>query len=397
MAEGVLGPNGFEKRNLTTLLKELKDGLQAAFPDPIIFDESSPDTQQIGIVANEYIKIWDFLLEMWNQLDPQHANGIMLDRVNENIRGIPRKLRNRTKVTCQLAGVAGTLIPANSIVKMDGADEIFKLISNVVLDVSGNGTGSFECTVDGPVIILAGDIDTIVTPIAGWATVGNSSDGVVGRDDETDPEYRIRGRETTEIRGQGYDDAIYSGLMNVIGVSKAKVYHNRESTTDSNGLVSKGLSCYVIGGTDQDIIDVIFTKANFGVVFVGAITGYGIDVRGNQHQIKFSRPADVQIYINVDVVEVAGWSLGKVQEIKDSIVAYFNGTQNIQGLESGYEIAETVRASNYYAGLSKMTGFHINSIEVKKGIGGTFAQSAPLNWNEYPVIDEANITVTHAP
>jgi len=56
-----------------------------------------------------------------------------------------------------------------------------------------------------------------------------------------------------------------------------------------------------------------------------------------------------------------------------------------------------VRASNYYAGLSKMTGFHINSIEVKNGIGGTFAQSAPLNWNEYPVIDEANITVTHAP
>lgn len=397
MAEGVLDSSGFQKKSLSTIIAEVKAGMQEAFPDELVFDDSSPDLQQIGVVCDQYAHIWDFLLELWNQLDPDNAQGVALDRINNGIRGIPRIQKSRTKVTCQLVGTASLSITAGSMVKASAGGPNYKLLSTVVLDGSGNGTGVFEAVEDGKFVVVAGDIDTIVTPIAGWTSAANSTDGVTGVDDETDPAYRIRGKNSIAIRGQGYDDAIFSKLMDLTGVEKVKVYHNREATTDANGLVSKGLAVFVKGGIDQDIFDVLLSKVNFGVVYVGSVTGYSNDERGVPHPVKFGRPSNVSIEVSVDVTESTDWTLGKVQAIKDSIVDYFNGIHSVAGLEAGYYIADVVRASDYYAGLSTIGGFYINTIQVRIVGDLTWLPAVVLGWDEYPIIDADDISVSHAP
>lgn len=395
MASGVLGPTGFEKRTLTEIILNVKQGMQEAFPEGIVFDESSPDTQQVGVVSDQYAEIWDFLLEIWNQLDPDNAQGIMLDRVNEGIRGVPRILNERTRCTCQMTGTPDEEIVTGSLVKSSVVTSPnFSLDASVVFDDAGNATGSFTCTEDGIFVIGAGQMDTIVTLSADWATVSNSQAAVTGVADELDADYRVRGQRSTSIRGQGYIDAVEAGIINLTGVKKVKCYENRESTTDGNGLVAKAICCFVVGGVDQDIFDLLFRKVNFGPKYIGSESGYALDWRGKPQQVKFARPTDVQMIIEVNVTEGAGWTIGKVQDIKDAIIAYFAGEQDICGLTSGYEIAGTVRSADYYPALSKMTGFFIDSIQVKK-TGGSFAQSATLAWNEYPVVIDANIDVNH--
>jgi uncharacterized phage protein gp47/JayE len=398
MATGQLGPTGFERRPLSEIILNIKNKMQEAFPEEIVFDESSPDMQQIGVVSEQYSDLWDFLLELWNQLDPDNAQGVMLDRINNGIRGVPRILYEPTKVVCQLTGTPGELLVAGSLARSSVvlSSPNFSLMEDVIFDVAGNATGVFIATDNGIYVIGAGEMDTIVTISADWLTITNAQDGVTGVPDESDSDYRIRGQKSTSIRGQGYIDAVESNILNLAGVTQVKVYENKEATTDANGLVAKAICCFVRGGVDQDIFDVLFKKANFGPKQVGTQTGYSNDFRGVPHPQAFERPTEISMVVEVNVTEKTGWTLSKVQAIKDAIIAYYNGTQNICGLTSGYDIADTVRASDYYPGLSVMSGFALDSIQVKR-TGGVYAQSEQMDWDEYPVIVDADITVNHAP
>lgn len=80
----------------------------------------------------------------------------------------------QTSVVCQLTGVAGTMIPAGSSVVRNNAGYAFELLSPVILDPLGNGTGTFQSKITGHILCPPGSVVTIVYGVPGWNTVNNT-------------------------------------------------------------------------------------------------------------------------------------------------------------------------------------------------------------------------------
>lgn len=89
----------------------------------------------------------------------------------------------------------------------------------------------FEAQNTGSVLAVAGSLTNIETPIAGWDSVDNLTDGVIGNDTETDTELRIRRELSLRILGAATIPAITARLLQeVSGVTGVKVVENDTPT-----------------------------------------------------------------------------------------------------------------------------------------------------------------------
>lgn len=84
---------------------------------------------------------------------------------------------NYTQVTAQFTGTPGTIIPQGS--QASDGTVTYELISSVVLNISGNGTGVFQSLTTGSFNTAIGTLTTIVTPVSGWASVSNGQPSTV--------------------------------------------------------------------------------------------------------------------------------------------------------------------------------------------------------------------------
>jgi uncharacterized phage protein gp47/JayE len=147
-----------------------------------------------------------------------------------------------------------------------------------------------DCTAlnTGVVLVNEGQIDTIVTPVAGLVSVYNYADGDQGRAVETDAELRIRIRRVR--RGAATADAIRSRIIDEVdGVSTCLVVEN---TTDVavGGQDPHSIHVIVQGGADQDIVDKIWDLKGAGIATYGGSSGTAVDGAGNSHTVYYDRP-----------------------------------------------------------------------------------------------------------
>jgi uncharacterized phage protein gp47/JayE len=131
----------------------------------------------------------------------------------------------------------------------------------------------------------------------------NSLDAVVGRDLETDADFRIRRIELLRVTGAGSMEAIRARVREVDDVIQAFIFENVTMLTDLNGLPPKSFEVVVAGGDDQDIADVIWEAKPAGIETFGSTTMSVMDSMGFLHNISFSRPTDVPIWIDLTVVK----------------------------------------------------------------------------------------------
>jgi uncharacterized phage protein gp47/JayE len=174
----------------------------------------------------------------------------------------------------------------------------------------------------GVVLVNTGMIDTIVTPVAGLASVYNYGDGDVGRETEEDAELRVRLRSVR--KGAGSVDAIRSRMIDEVdGVSTCLVVEN---DTDSAIGPQPAHSIHVIvqGGSDQDVVDKIWALKSAGIATYGTSSGTAIDGAGNSHTVYFSRPTTVYGWVRVRYTAYAEETLPTNADdaIADAIKAY---------------------------------------------------------------------------
>jgi uncharacterized phage protein gp47/JayE len=184
--------------------------------------------------------------------------------------------------------------------------------------------GLFSCDVDGPIPAPTGTLIIIVTPISGWDSVTNPNAGILGRDVETDSEFRSR-REQSLLSGNGTDEAIRANVLNnVDGVTSCSVTSNRTLVTDGEGRPAKSFETIVIGGTDQDIGDEIWTSMPSGIEPYGDIAIVVVDSEGRNQDVNFSRPVDQYIHVRVkrDFYAEESYPADGDDQIKDAIVAW---------------------------------------------------------------------------
>lgn len=216
----------------------------------------------------------------------------------------------------------GHSFPEDSYVFIEGAEQTEYNILTEIFNVTGTtfdynvqgtpttpATGTIiareatafgaESENTGPIQALAGAITTIETAVSGIDRVENADDATLGRNTETDAEFRIRSSESLAICGGATQPAIISRMLNISGVTFATVFQNVTDFVDENGLPPHSINVVVDGGNDNDIWTELYEEAvSAGIKMFGTEETTITDANGDEQPVAFSRPVSVRIYVD---------------------------------------------------------------------------------------------------
>lgn len=177
------------------------------------------------------------------------------------------------------------------------------------------------CTVTGPIIAAANTLVTIETSISGWDSAYNIESATPGRDIETDEDYRLRAEQSTQQSKSGTTEAIRNTILEVDNVLNASVLENTTLVVDTDGIPGKAFEAIVSGGLDQDIFDTIWATKPAGIQSFGNTSGTALDSQGVAHDISFSRPENVLIYIDITVTVKTGYTTTE-EQVSGALLSY---------------------------------------------------------------------------
>lgn len=215
---------------------------------------------------------------------------------------------------------------------------------------------AFTATESGSIHIKAGDLKTPVSAVAGWDGVSNLVDGSTGSDRESDESYRNRLLKSRNGSvAAATSSAIESRLISEVdGVTLVHVIENSTMQTVEN-MPPKSINVIVEGGSEQEIANAIWQYKAAGIETYGQIRLTAYDRYGKAHDVQFSRPSDVDLYVKVTVS-----ALNNEESLPANIISAIKGavSQYIATLGLGEDVI-TQRLYGYIysatTGIGKMT------------------------------------------
>ena len=386
----------------TTTLAEYKTAIEnvfiSAFGSNFNIDPETAQGQMIGLLALAFSQSDNSVIDMFNGTDIYSALGIQIDYIASNL-GIYRKPAVNSEVLCTLTGVPGAIVPTGATVE-DAIGNKYKLKSQIVIPVSNTIDAIFVCQTAGPVIIHPNTVNKIVNVIQGWETVNNANAGITGYSEETDAQLRKRYIESVAINSVSQLSSIKSCISSIQDVKQVEVVQNDQDiaqTIKGLSLPAHSITSIVLGGSDQDIIDCIGKKKPVGIKTNGDISGTYVDpAYYTTLLIEFYRAAPVETEINMTIKTDSSFPSNGLDQLKDNIVAYFNGTFQIaQGASiQGMLIGKNVLYSRLLTPINQVIGHEVSSLLIGR-LGQTLSQQdININLNEIAVIDRTNITIT---
>lgn len=356
MAFGVTA-EGFNPKTLDDCRADLQQDVRAVIGPAANLAPTSRLGQLIDIQAERLAEVWALGAALADSLNPGGATGVLQDHLAA-LTGVTRRQPSKTIVVLVLWGSA-TTVPAGSQVGQPGTSAVFSTLSNVNLlaafahpgsgatvsagficavggslfyatkgGVTGtatppSGTGTAiadgtvtwrfitassttvgvavgECTLNGSTEAFAGSCTTILTPVAGWAGVTNPFDGQVGYDLETDTALRVRREAELAPAAQTPFDSIRTAVLKVDGVQTCALFEN---TSDAvvDGMPAHSIEALVEGGIDADIAKALLKSVPGGIETAGSSSATAVDVEGDVHTLKFSRPTPVAVTVVVSL------------------------------------------------------------------------------------------------
>ena len=378
--------------SMNSKIRNVKDPRTGEYP----FINESADTifgQITQIVAEELSICWEQAYQASVQFDPISANGSPL-RSLVQIDGIVPSYGSNTEILMKVGGTAGTVIPKGSLIANQGGTETYATAVAVTIPDTGETTVNAICTEDGPKEPAQNTIIAIQTPVAGWSSATNLSIVSVGDTEDTDEELHVKQQMATSATSYRQVDAIISGIMTVDGVQFARLYVNDDTQTDDKGITGKTIAPVVVGGTDEDIANVIRLKMGATDKTQGNLTNPVVYTGelGDTQTIDFYRPTNIPIYIEINVTVTDGslWNEESPDKIKKAIVEYAKYDQTGR---YGFPPGGDVLLSRLYTPINSVPGFSVTSLEIGKTAGSLAADDIEIAWNEIAQFDEDNITI----
>ena len=405
MAFGV-DETGFTLKRLSDIITSLQDRLNMiADPDTgelldlDLSDVNDPVSQIFLPIADDLAASWELLQVCYNQFDPSKATGAAL-RGMVQLNGITANPATFSTVQLTLTGTAGTLIPAGQ--EVSDAQQNNKWTTQAAVTLDGGGSGSTQAIAQevGPVVALAGTVNTILTPVSGWTAVTNPADAVLGQDNEDIEVLRLRRDRSTETPSVAPVEAIYGALADLDGVQFVRVYVNNTLATDSNGIPAKSVAAVIQGGTDQDIAETLFLRTAAGAAYYGDTTFTVTDLQGFDYEIRWIRPTLIDIYIQIDieVVNAATFPADGSDQIKAAIVAYAAQGASALGIDEGFNNEATapgvdVTRSRLYTPINSVPGHRVTDLLIGVTMGGVAASDISIDFDELASFDTSRIVI----
>lgn len=321
MAYGITD-DGFNSKPLDTIKTEVEDSLKSNIDPSLNTTATSVVGQIVGILSDKLRELWNVAEAVTSSFNPDEATGASLDELSA-LTGTIRNAATKSTVTATLNLNNGVTVPAGSIVAVSGnSSSRFVTLANVTNSTgsTANVSAAMQAESTGATIANAGTLTIIETPVSGWNSVTNALDAVLGAAEETDSELRIRRDVELRAAGAGAVDAIRADILDVADVEYVTMYENTTLTTDGDGLPGKSFEALVLGGLNASVADVIWNSKPAGIESHGSITVAVTDDSGISRDIKFTRPTELDLYIDVTLTTEAGYA-GDT-EIKTVVATY---------------------------------------------------------------------------
>lgn len=389
MSEYGVSATGFKRKRLDQILQELNSELKNVFGSNFNVSPESPDGQVNGVVAGSNADLWEIAEEAYGAFDPSGVTGATQDNLYQ-LNGLVRLPATKTQAELTVTGAQSTIIPAGSLVATSDTGVQFSTSVEVVIPSGGSTVVQASALSTGPIAASAGTITVIDSPITGWSTVNNAADAIVGTNKETDAEFRARRKRSVARDAQALVDAIFAEVRAVLGVLQVKVLENDTNVTDGNGLPPHSVHAIVVGGADADIAKAISLKKTLGIPAFGGVTEQVIDSQGIPHDISFSRPTEVPIYVEVNLTTFSAYPADGDDLIKQAVVDYANGVL-ISG--RGFFLGDDVIHSELYTPINTIAGHTVNSLFIKISSPPDQTVDIPIAVSEVAQFTVANITV----
>ena len=361
---------------------------------------SSPQGQiaqsDTEIIATNY----DALLCLFNQMNPDYATGRWQDGIG-SIYFMERIAARGTIVTATCVGAVNATIPAGSSAQ-DEAGYTYTSISAATIGPTGSASVEFQNQTPGPIPCGVGELNQILSPVAGWDTVNNETAGVVGIDVESRIAFETRRKQSVARNGRNTDASTLAALLATDGVLDAYVWSNRQDVTVNKGetnypVVSHSLYVAVYGGTDADVAEAIFSTKNPGVNLNGDTT-FVIQDKDNysapypEYDITWKRADPLRVYFRVQIEnDVVNLPSDVTEQIKDMVASVFNG--GYDGITKA-RIGARISGGVYYAPVISISPEYMSIISITISTDGTnYSQSITAGIDQVPTISLNDIEV----
>lgn len=317
--EGVTS-NGLVLKTYTELLEDFQEAMNRIYAKDgnlINFESSTPDGQLTNIVSQMGNDIRDFATSIYNSFNPDNCQGVVQDS-RYAINFLTRKagsftIQNidvtfdRTVTLTGLDGEATNPQAVGGFIVSDGSnDGTWYLMDSYTVQPNVGETYpvtrslAFRSKNYGLYQPAIGTINTMVTIVPGVVSVINSvAPTTLGKDQETDLEFKIRRSRSTVRPGQNNIDALYAEIMNMDTVTDCITWVNNTATIDATGTPGNTVWVIVEGGNNADIGVAIY-QYSCGLQTRGAVTVNNYSIAGQLFETHFDRAVPVPLYIRFD-------------------------------------------------------------------------------------------------
>lgn len=389
MSEFGITKEGFKRKRLDQLLKEINDEVKSIFGDNFNVSPESPDGQINGVISESNANLWEIAEASYNAFNPSAATGASLSNLVQ-INGISRLSATSSRVNLTLTGTVGTVIPEGSLVSTEDTSDQFSTEEDITLDNNGEANVFANAVNTGPISALANTITVIDTPITGWSSVNNTEDAKLGTNDETDVELRARRERSVARDSRSMVESILSAVGDLDGVTKVVVLENDTDEIDSDGLPPKSFQVIVEGGLEEDIAEAIWIAKPAGILSFGNTTFKITDSQGIPKNISFSRPTSVDIYVELDITAFQDYPVDGDDLIKQAIEDYANG-KLIEG--RGFNLSDDVIYTRLYTPINSVKGHEIDALRIGTSPNPTGTDNIIISATEASYFSIDNIVV----
>lgn len=387
-----LTDTGIEIETFADVQAGLDEDFRGAFGQGVSTRPQEPLGQIRDIMAERFVDVGEALQAIVASLDPDQATGDRLDAICA-ITGTVRRGATYGTVGLRATGTAGTAIAAGKLVSDPltskqwtipatqattltsppawasttayvAGDQVRTTGSRIYECLTGGTSSSTEPTstaasfTDGSVLwaylgtgnavanltaaatatgsastAVARAITAIDTPVSGWQSVINLEAAEPGEDREPDALLRLRREAEVAGAARGTVDGIRAQLSKLSGVTSVQVYENAtDATVDS--MPPHSVEAVVLGGDEQEILDTLLACVAAGIATYGTTSGTATDSEGVEHTVKFTRPAEVDVYMDIEIETDDGYETdaAAISAIVDFFAGWPPGSDITAGL-----------------------------------------------------------------
>lgn len=373
---------GYHRPTFEEILAEYTLKAKELFGEDIDVSDQTPLGKILNIMAYYRAKDHEEAETIYYSRFPNSASGTSLDRLCVFC-GLTRNPATPARYQVTVTGDAGAIIPFGFLVSTESDIEYYNIKETTIAEGETTCVITVECTQAGTIgNVPASDINEIVNPDAGIASIIGTAVVSTGKDEESDSELRARIAVAGEGGGTGNISAIRAALLKVPTVTHAYVLSNDTDATDSNGYGPHSIACYVAGGADysQQIGEAIFDTKAVGIATNGDISVSVLDDAGYSHTVKYSTMESVSVTVDIKIATTLNFEGDAgVAKIKENILNYING------LSFGDDVVLSALYGYIYSvkGVSKVASLTLN--------GAT--DDISLSNIQHAVCEAVNVTV----